>query len=73
MKQSKDDRWRSFSIEEVQAKAYKIDSLKWLKDEALDDASDLPPPEELAADVIMELHGAIKELNAIMTELGDVS
>lgn len=69
VKQSKDDRWRSFSIEEVQAKAYKIDSLKWLKDEALDDASDLPPPEELAADAIMELEGAIKELNAIMAEL----
>jgi type I restriction enzyme M protein len=31
---SKEDRWRSFSIEEVKGKDYKIDGLKWLKEES---------------------------------------
>lgn len=70
-KQSKDNRWHRFSMEEVRAKGFKIDSLKWLKDETLEDASDLPLPEELAADAISELQEAVKELNVIMAELAD--
>src|SRR3989454_913449 len=30
---SKEDRWRSFGIEEVKGRDYKIDGLKWLKEE----------------------------------------
>jgi type I restriction enzyme M protein len=68
-KNSKEDRWRCFSINEVKARDFKIDSLKWLKDESLDDANELPEPEELAADAIAELEGAVEELNAILTLL----
>lgn len=32
---SKEDRWRSFHISEVKERDFKIDSLKWLKDESL--------------------------------------
>jgi len=49
------DRWRSFSLAEVQARDFKLDSFKWLKDESLEDADELPPPEELATDAISEL------------------
>jgi type I restriction enzyme M protein len=63
---SKDDRWRSFTIEEIKARNYKIDSLKWLKDESLDDMDELPEPEELATDAISELESAVEELNAII-------
>ena len=63
---SKETRWRCFSINEVKARNFKIDSLKWLKDESLDDADELPEPEELAADAIAELEGAVEELNKIM-------
>ena len=45
---------------------FKIDSLKWLKDDSLDDADGLPPPEELATDAIGELEGAVVELTAII-------
>ncbi len=65
-KDSKEDRWRSFSISEVKDRDFKIDSLKWLKDESLDDADDLPEPEELATDAIAELKGALEELNIIL-------
>jgi type I restriction enzyme M protein len=66
---SKDDRWRCFEIDEVKARDYKIDGLKWLKDESLDDAADLPEPDELATDAIEELQGAVKELNAVLALL----
>ena len=45
---------------------FKIDSLKWLKDESLGDADELPEPEELATDAISELESAVEELNAIL-------
>jgi len=66
---SSDDRWRSFHVSEIKACNYKIDSLKWLRDESLDDGDDLPEPEELAADAISELESAVEELNAIIALL----
>lgn len=65
-KDSKEDRWRSFTINEVKERDFKIDSLKWLKDESLGDTDDLPEPEELATDAISELEGALEELNNII-------
>lgn len=66
---SKEDRWRSFTIDEVKARDYKIDGLKWLKDESLDDMDDLPEPDELATDAIAELEAAVEELNAVLAAL----
>ncbi|MCL5005141.1 MAG: type I restriction-modification system subunit M [Acidobacteria bacterium] len=65
-KDSKEDRWRAFSIDEVKGRDYKIDSLKWLKDESLDDADELPEPEELATDAIEELEAAVGDLNNVL-------
>jgi type I restriction enzyme M protein len=66
---SRGDRWRSFRIDEVKKHGYKIDSLKWLKDDALDDSNGLLEPEELATDAIAELQAAVEELTAIITLL----
>jgi type I restriction enzyme M protein len=66
---SKEDRWRSFPISEVKERDFKIDSLKWLKDESLDDMDDLPEPEELASDAIAELENAVEELNSVIEML----
>ncbi|HEX2641550.1 MAG TPA: N-6 DNA methylase, partial [Thermoanaerobaculia bacterium] len=62
---SMEDRWRSFPISEVKARDFKIDSLKWLKEETLD-GDELPEPEELASDAISELELAVTELSAII-------
>lgn len=66
---SKDDRWRCFHISEVKDRAYKLDSFKWIKDENLEDADELPEPEELATDAIAELEGAVGELSAVLALL----
>jgi type I restriction enzyme M protein len=63
------ERWRSFEMAEVKARDYKIDGLKWLKDESLDDMDDLPEPDELATDAIAELEAAGGELNAVLAAL----
>jgi type I restriction enzyme M protein len=65
-KDSKEDRWRSFTISEVKDRDFKIDSLKWLKDESLEDADGLPEPEELATDAIAELEAAVVQLNQVL-------
>lgn len=61
---SREDRWRSFSIAEVRARDFKIDGLKWLKEESLDD--ELPEPEELAAEAIAELESAAADLASVI-------
>ena len=66
---SKEDRWHSFHISEVKERNYKIDSLKWLKDDSLDDADNLPEPEELAVEAIEELRLAMDELQKIVVLL----
>ena len=63
---SREDRWRSFSIAEAKERDFKLDSFKWLKEESLEDADGLPEPEELAADAIAELEGAVGELNEVL-------
>jgi type I restriction enzyme M protein len=66
---SKDDRWRSFHVSEVAEREFKLDGFKWLKEESLEDADDLPPPEELATDAISELEEAVGELGAVLALL----
>ena len=66
---SKEDRWHSFHISEVKERNYKIDSLKWLKDDSLDDADSLPEPEELAVEAIEELRLAMDELQQVLVLL----
>ncbi len=63
---SKEDRWRRFDIAEVREREYKLDSFKWLKEESLEDADELPEPEELATDAIGELEEAVAELNQVL-------
>jgi type I restriction enzyme M protein len=66
---SKEDRWRSFHISEVKEREFKLDGFKWLKEESLEDADELPEPEELATDAIEELEEAVAELNRILALL----
>lgn len=66
---SGENRWRRFGIDEVKAHAYKIDRLKWLKDEALDDPDELPEPEELAAEAIEELEEVVSDLRHLLQML----
>src|SRR5439155_7852292 len=66
---SKEDRWRYLGVEEVKGRDYKIDGLKWLKEESLDEFDPDIEPQELATDAIAELEAAVEELNQIVVML----
>ena len=44
---------------------YKLD-ITWLKDDSLEDSDDLPEPQELAAEAILELEAAVKDLREVV-------
>ncbi|KYF79665.1 restriction endonuclease subunit S [Sorangium cellulosum] len=66
---SREGRFRSFELREIQEREFKLDGFKWLKEESLDDAGELPEPEELAADAIQELEEAGIALNRVLALL----
>ncbi len=58
-------RYRKFSIDEVKKRDYKLD-ITWLKDEALEDADELPEPQDLATEAISELEAIVDDLREIV-------
>lgn len=66
---SKEGRWKMFTIDQVKEQNYKLDSFKWIKDEDLEDPEDLPEPEELLTDALSELKEATDGLEKIFSEL----
>lgn len=69
---SNDGRWRSFALDEVAAHHYKLDALKWLRDEDTDDPDDLPEPEELITEALEALQLALDDLADIQRVLDDM-
>jgi type I restriction enzyme M protein len=69
---SMEDRWRSFPISEIRARDFKIDSLKWLRDESLDD-EDLSEPEDLIEEATTWLQAALSNLEGIRDTLAGES
>src|ERR1017187_4494479 len=58
-------RFRKFHIGEIKERGYKLD-INWLKDDSLEDGDDLPEPQELAAEAILELEAVVKDLREIV-------
>jgi type I restriction enzyme M protein len=58
-------RFRKFHISEIKDRGYKLD-ITWLKDESLEDANDLPEPQDLAAEAITELEAVVDDLRDIV-------
>jgi type I restriction enzyme M protein len=63
--QEKEGRFRKFHLSEIKERNYKLD-ITWLKDENLEDAGELPEPQDLAAEAIAELEAAVDELKEIL-------
>lgn len=59
---SADGRWRSFTIDEVKERHYKLDSFKWIRDYDSDDPDELPEPEELITEALEALRLALDDL-----------
>jgi type I restriction enzyme M protein len=59
---SGEGRWRSFGLDEIKDRHYKLDAFKWLRDEEAEDPDDLPEPEELITEAMEELQLALDDL-----------
>ena len=60
-----EDRFKCFSIAEIQKRDYKLD-ITWLRDESLEDGDELPEPQDLASEAIVELEAVVDELKEIL-------
>jgi type I restriction enzyme M protein len=58
-------RFRRFSLGDIKERGYKLD-VTWLKDDSLENADELPEPQDLAAEAITELEAVVDDLREIV-------
>ena len=66
-----DDRWRSFTYDELMARDKVNLDIFWLRDESLEDSANLPDPDVLAAEIVEDLQSALEQFKGIEGELGE--
>jgi type I restriction enzyme M protein len=64
-------RWRSFTYDELVQRDKASLDIFWLRDESLEDAANLPEPDEIAAEIIEDLRAALEQLEAIQVDLAE--
>jgi type I restriction enzyme M protein len=66
---SKENRWKMFTIKQVKDKNYKLDSFKWIKNEDVEEEDGIGEPQELITDALSELKEVSSSLEKIYAEL----
>lgn len=62
-------RWSSFSYDEILQRDKVNLDIFWLRDETLEDAANLPEPDEIAAEIIEDLRAALEQLEELQADL----
>ena len=62
------ERFHKFDLSAIKDRGYKLD-VTWLKDDTLEDSSELPEPQDLAAEAITELEAVVDDLRDIVALL----
>jgi len=68
-KRKEGERFRRFSYAEVVARDKLNLDIFWLKDDSLEDTSNLPPPAEIAAEIVENLEAALEQFRSVAEEL----
>jgi type I restriction enzyme M protein len=68
-KRVESDRFRRFAYDELIARDKANLDITWLRDESLDDASSLPAPGVLAAEIVEELEAALAQFSELAASL----
>lgn len=63
------ERWKSFTYDEVMARAKANLDITWLRDESLEDSDNLPAPEIIAREIVEDLTAALAEFEAVAAAL----
>jgi type I restriction enzyme M protein len=66
--QGETGRFRSFTINEIKKRNYKLD-ITWLKDDSIEDSDSLPDPQDLIAEAVDDLQIVVNELNEMLSIL----
>lgn len=64
------ERFKPFAYKDLIARDKTNLDIFWLKDESLEDASNLPPPGVIAAEIIDNLEAALEQFRGVAEELG---
>ena len=59
------ERFKKFTYAEIVARDKANLDILWLKDDSLEDSDNLPPPAELAAEIVESLEAALEEFRAV--------
>ncbi len=62
-------RWRCYSYEEIVSRDKASLDIFWLRDESLDEASDLPDPHVIAAEIVDDLESALAQIRDVLSDL----
>jgi len=65
-----DERFKSFSYDELVARDKANLDIFWLRDESLEDSANLPEPGAIAAEIVEDLQAALEQFAAIEEDLG---
>jgi len=64
------ERFRAFGYEELVGRDKASLDIFWLRDESLEDAENLPPPQVIAAEIVEDLEAALAQSAEIAERLG---
>ncbi len=63
------ERFKRFEVADLLKRDKLNLDIFWLKDESLDDVDSLPPPEEIAAEIVENLQAALEAFQSVAEEL----
>ncbi len=66
---SPDGRWRAYDYAELIARDKASLDIFWLKDDALADSDNLPPPDVIAQEIVDDLEAALEQFRLIAGDL----
>jgi type I restriction enzyme M protein len=69
-KRQETERFRRFPVADLLKRDKLNLDILWLKDESLDDVDSLPPPDEIAAEIVENLQAALEAFQGVADELG---
>jgi type I restriction enzyme M protein len=72
-KRKESERFRRFAYADLAARDKVNLDIFWLKDDALDDPDLLPPPDEVAAEIVENLETALERFRRVANALGKAS
>ena len=64
------ERFRRFTYDELTQRDKANLDIFWLRDESLEDSEYLPPPDQIAEEIMEDLRAALEQLEEIAADLG---